>query len=277
MYRKMPLATSVLVCAILIGLIGHGTELFYNVEGGESADLSAQVYAFVKAFGFPFAIESGNAIALFVGFNPNTRGGLTRFVAFLIGTGCFITSCLIQYHYFRFRIDADWWYAGVLPGLVALLSALAGLLDRDLAGDEIKGEELPHYQQSQVVDPMPMLHEALAAMQRQVNMALGEVADLVEREVEKRVQIHRPAEPVTQPVRVQDFISLAELEEPVEIETATGRAARIRQMREARKTWKEIATLYQVSEKTVQNWAKELNKERDYIGAFVMLYVRFAS
>ncbi|HEX2916319.1 MAG TPA: hypothetical protein VH186_36495 [Chloroflexia bacterium] len=108
MYRKMPLAISVLVCAILVGLIGHGTELFYNVEGEESSDLSAHVWTFIKVFSFPFAIESGNAIALFVGFNPNTRGGLTHFVAFLIAIGCYSTSRLIQYHYFRFKIDADW-------------------------------------------------------------------------------------------------------------------------------------------------------------------------
>ncbi|HEX2915478.1 MAG TPA: hypothetical protein VH186_32260 [Chloroflexia bacterium] len=253
MYRKMPFAISVLVSAILVGLIGHGTELFYNVEGGQSPDLLAQLYAFIKAFGFPFAIESGNAIALFVGFNPNTRGGLTRFVAFLIGTGCFITSCLIQYHYFRYRIDADWWYAGVLPGLVAFLSALAGLLDRDLAGGEENQAQAEFPEpQPQVIDPMPMLHEALTVMQRQVNIALGELADVVEREVDRRMQEVRPA---AEPVKVEDLLPLSELEEPIEF--AAGRAARIRQMRESRKTWKEIAAYYRVSEKTVQNWAKE--------------------
>ncbi|HEX2910993.1 MAG TPA: hypothetical protein VH186_09315 [Chloroflexia bacterium] len=139
---------------------------------------------------------------------------------------------------------------------MALLSALAGLLDLDLAGDEIKEKEFIHQQQPKVIAPMPMLHDALSAMQRQVKIALGEVANLVEHEVEKRVQLHRPPEPAVQPVRLQDFISLVELDGSVELEKVAGKAARIRQMREA-KTWKEIAALYQVSEKTVQNWAKD--------------------
>ncbi|HEX2915800.1 MAG TPA: hypothetical protein VH186_33875 [Chloroflexia bacterium] len=144
----------------------------------------------------------------------------------------------------------------MLPGLVAFLSALAGLLDRDLTTDEETHVQAEfHEPQPQGVDPMPMLHEALFAMQRQVNIALGELADVVEREVDRRMQEVRPVQPTAEPVKVEDLLPFSELDEPIEF--AAGRAARIRQLRETRKTWKEIAAYYRVSEKTVQNWAKE--------------------
>src|SRR5690242_11147771 len=113
MFRRMPQLVTLLVAAMLIGLVGHGVELFYPVEGGG-------FYGFIKALGFPLAFECGNAVGLYVGFNHRTKGGWTRFVALLIGLACLVTSYIVQHHYFHQRIEWDWWYAGVLPGLVAL-------------------------------------------------------------------------------------------------------------------------------------------------------------
>lgn len=126
MLKRIPSLILILVVAVLIGLVGHGFELFMPVEGNN-------LIGWIKAFGFPAALECGGAIGLFVVSNHQTQGRSTRLVALLIGLVCLVSSVIIQYHYYRFRIDFDWLYSAILPGLVGMLSALAGLLDRDQA------------------------------------------------------------------------------------------------------------------------------------------------
>lgn len=163
MFKRMPLLVTLLVAAMLVGLVGHGVELFYPVEGGN-------FYGFIKALGFPLAFECGNAVGLYVGFNHRTRGGWTRFVALLIGLSCLITSYIVQHHYFHQRIEWDWWYAGVLPGLVALLSALVGLLDHDYSKTTNAAE---------TVQPQPQAGlQSQETQQEQPQISSNELSDL---------------------------------------------------------------------------------------------------
>ncbi|NWJ98190.1 MAG: hypothetical protein HXX20_20740 [Chloroflexi bacterium] len=166
MFKRMPLLIMGLVAAMLVGLVGHGVELFYAVEGGG-------FYGLVKAMGFPLAFECGNAVGLYIGFNRQTKGAATRFVALLIGTACVITSYLIQFHYFDHRIEADWWYAGVLPGLVALLSALTGLLDRDLSLSQ-QTESLPSDELTAIEARMSEMQGSLQEMAAAVRIIQSE-------------------------------------------------------------------------------------------------------
>lgn len=178
MFRRMPGIITVLVAAMMVGMIAHGIELFHTVEGGDW-------YGWVKALGFSLAFEAGNAVGLYVGFNHRTRDFMTRWVALAIGTFCFITSLIIQIHYFHNKIEYAWWYSLVLPGLVALLSALTGLLDRD----KVVEEENPNLTQ---VAPQPQINTAEIAAQvsrslesqiaEQINLAVqGVKTDLTRR------------------------------------------------------------------------------------------------
>lgn len=168
MFKRMPGLIMGLVAAMLVGLVGHGVELFYAIEGGG-------FYGLVKALGFPLAFECGNAVGLYIGFNRQTKGAATRFVALLIGTACVVTSYLIQFHYFTRRIEADWWYAGVLPGLVALLSALAGLLDRDLSQSQpTEAKPLPRPELTGIEARIAELQGALQEMASAVRIIQSE-------------------------------------------------------------------------------------------------------
>ena len=88
MLKKMPSLTMLLVGAILIGLIAHGFELFMPIEGNNP-------FGWIKALGFPLALECGNAIGLLVAFSQQTKGDWRRFVAIIIGLLCLVSSVII--------------------------------------------------------------------------------------------------------------------------------------------------------------------------------------
>jgi hypothetical protein len=189
MFKRMPGLIMGLVAAMLVGLVGHGVELFYAVEGGG-------FYGLVKAMGFPLAFECGNAVGLYIGFNRQTKGAATRFVALLIGTACVITSYLIQFHYFDHRIEADWWYAGVLPGLVALLSALTGLLDRDLSLTQ-PAETLPSGELTAIEARISEMQSSLQEMAAAVRITQSEPPPQIAPQVQPQTQA-QPLEAQTQ-------------------------------------------------------------------------------
>lgn len=175
--RYVPVAIMVLVTAMLVGMVGHGTELFFKVEGGSlKGDWTANFFPAVKAVFFPLAFECGNALALFVLFHNDVKSGWTRFVSFVIGAGCLATSYLIQFHFYQGRTEADIWYSAVLPALVGGLSALAGLLDREVKPVEtpVKEQE-PSLQQtlqvfvSQITEMQASQQATLTAIQRQLD------------------------------------------------------------------------------------------------------------
>lgn len=142
MLRYIPTTIMILVGLMLFGMVGHGAELFYRVEGGKlNSDWLANIVPAIKALFFPLAFECGNAVALFVLFHREIKSWWARSVAIVIGVGCLATSYLIQYHYYAGKTEADFWYSGVLPLLVGFLSALAGLLDRKVSEEQPKQQQ----------------------------------------------------------------------------------------------------------------------------------------
>jgi hypothetical protein len=130
-FDKLQKVINILICLMLIGLCWHGVEIFIDVEGGD-------FWAFIKAVGTPIGIECASAVSMFVAFSYKTKGWATRGLAFVIAGFCVAASIIIQYDYYKGKLDFDLWYSVVLPCLVAALAALSGLLDRDEANEAQK-------------------------------------------------------------------------------------------------------------------------------------------
>jgi hypothetical protein len=124
MYQKLPIILITLLSAMLIGLVGHGYELFEKVEG-------TGVIGYLKALGFPLALEVGNAAGLYVLASHMTKSWYTRLIGGIIGVVCLGFSFLMQYNYYKLKIDFDLLYSFALPGLAALIALLIGFLDKD--------------------------------------------------------------------------------------------------------------------------------------------------
>jgi hypothetical protein len=157
-FDKLQKVINILICLMLIGLCWHGVEIFIDVEGGG-------FWAFIKAVGTPIGIECASAVSMFVAFSYKTKGWATRGLAFVIAGFCVAASIIIQYDYYKGKLDFDLWYSVVLPCLVAALSALSGLLDLDEAA-EARKELVP----ADVPPPAPQID--FVALMRETSEAL---------------------------------------------------------------------------------------------------------
>lgn len=272
MFKRTPLAITILIAAMLIGLVGHGFELFFPVEGGNyNKDFWFNLFPVLKASGFAVVFEVANAIGLFICFNRQTKGATTRWTALIIGIFCYATSVVIQYHYFKGRIEFDGWYSIVLPTLVGLLSALGGLLDRDQAEEITSPTQVTS---APALDLTPLLHRLDRLVEQQGNIretveVLAGKFEALEDRVEK---IERPRPLAMPKLRIvgegaadgggerPDIDELLKETAPVLVSVGSAepsRAEKIRQMRDNGAKWEEIAAYFGKGVRTVQQWAKE--------------------
>lgn len=126
MYKRMPLAVTILIGLVLLVLVEHGVEFFYRIEGGD-------LWGIAKAVFTSLMLESIGAVGLYIGFNRLTKKWRTRLVFLLGSLVCLSVSFFIQWSYFRGKVDFDWAYGLVMPLVVAISSAGVSLVESEVA------------------------------------------------------------------------------------------------------------------------------------------------